>query len=42
VLAQDAWPEAINPSFNDGWAILLIKEASQWALRADSTKYDIH
>jgi hypothetical protein len=37
VLAQGAWPKAIGPYFSNGRAILLIKEASEEALRADST-----
>jgi hypothetical protein len=41
MLAQGAWPKAISPYFSDRRAILLIKEASQEALRADLTKYDI-
>jgi hypothetical protein len=41
VLVQGAWPEAISLYFSSGRAILLIKEASKEALRADPTKYDI-
>ncbi len=41
MLAQGAWPEAIGPYFSNGQAILLIKEASQEALCADPTEYDI-
>jgi hypothetical protein len=45
MLAQGAWPKAISMYFNNGQAILLIKEASQEAsqeaLRTDPTEYDI-
>jgi hypothetical protein len=34
-------PEAIGPYFSGGWAILLIKEASQEALLIDPTEYNI-
>jgi hypothetical protein len=42
MLAQGAWPKAIDPYFSGGRAILLIKEVSQEALHVDPTKYDIH
>jgi hypothetical protein len=41
MLAQGAWPKAISPYFRGGQAILLIKEASEEALRADPTEYNI-
>jgi hypothetical protein len=41
MLVQGTCPEAISPYFNDGRAILLIKEASQEALHIDPTKYNI-
>ncbi len=41
VLAQGTWPEAIDPYFSSGRAILFIKEVSLEVLRADSTEYDI-
>jgi hypothetical protein len=41
VLAQGARPEAIDPYFSGGRAILFIKEASQEALCTNSTQYDI-
>jgi hypothetical protein len=37
LLAQGAWPEAIDPYFSNGQAILLVKEA----LHADPIEYDI-
>jgi hypothetical protein len=42
VLAQGASAEAISPYYSDGWAMLLIKEASQEALCVDPNEYDIH
>jgi hypothetical protein len=41
VLAQGAQPEAIGSYFSGGRAIFLIKEASDEALCADPTEYDI-